>query len=156
MISRWGYDAARLVSDVYLPAIGVAALGVERHFLLVANYGLQASHVAVGLITVAIAAVMLWNRLWVATRLAGLCTPGEAIGRYYNSVALRVIFLAGCASYSHCPIRQPALASSITFATGHIWNNPSRDGCGFLPCRWRYRPSSAGGVRCSGAGRKPY
>ena len=42
-----------------LPAIGVAALGVERHFLLVANYGLQASHVAVGLITVAIAAVML-------------------------------------------------------------------------------------------------
>ena len=79
-----------------LPAIGVAALGVERHFLLVANYGLQASHVAVGLITVAIAAVMLWNRLWVATRLAGLCTPGEAIGRYYNSIALRVIFMGLC------------------------------------------------------------
>ena len=54
-----------------LPAIGVAALGVERHLLLTSRYGLQASHVAVGLITVAVAAVMLWNRLWVATRLAG-------------------------------------------------------------------------------------
>ena len=36
-----------------LPAIGVAALGFERHLLLVSRYGLQASHVAVGLITVA-------------------------------------------------------------------------------------------------------
>ena len=55
-----------------LPAIGVAALGFERHLLLVSRYGLQASHVAVGLITVAVAAVMFWNRLWVATRLAAV------------------------------------------------------------------------------------
>ena len=79
-----------------LPAIGVTALGVERHLLLVSYYGLQASHVAVGMITVAVAAVMFWNRLWVATRLAGLHTPGEAIGRYYNSVALRLIMMGMC------------------------------------------------------------
>ena len=79
-----------------LPAIGVAALGFERHLLLVSRYGLQASHVAVGLITVAVAAVMFWNRLWVATRLAGLNTPGEAIGRYYDSIALRVIMMGLC------------------------------------------------------------
>ena len=105
-----------------LPAIGVAALGVERHFLLVANYGLQASHVAVGLITVAIAAVMLWNRLWVATRLAGLCTPGEAIGRYYNSIALRVIFMGLCIlfalPYSANLLSQAALLlQQATFGT---------------------------------------
>ena len=79
-----------------LPAIGVAALGFERHLLLVSRYGLQASHVAVGLITVAVAAVMFWNRLWVATRLAGLNTPGEAIGRDYDSIALRVIMMGLC------------------------------------------------------------
>ena len=79
-----------------LPAIGVTALGVERHLLLVSYYGLQASHVAVGMITVAVAAVMFWNRLWVATRLAGLHTPGEAIGRYYDSIALRVIMMGMC------------------------------------------------------------
>ena len=79
-----------------LPAIGVTALGVERHLLLVSYYGLQASHVAVGMITLAVAAVMFWNRIWVATRLAGLHTPGEAIGRYYNSIALRVIMMGLC------------------------------------------------------------
>ena len=79
-----------------LPAIGVTALGVERHLLLVSFYGLQASHVAVGMITLAVAAVMFWNRIWVATRLAGLHTPGEAIGRYYNSIALRVIMMGLC------------------------------------------------------------
>ena len=79
-----------------LPAIGVTALGVERHLLLVSYYGLQASHVAVGMIALAVAAVMFWNRIWVATRLAGLHTPGEAIGRYYNSIALRVIMMGLC------------------------------------------------------------
>ena len=79
-----------------LPAIGLAALGFERHLMLVSRYGLQASHVVVGLITLAVAAVMFWNRLWVATRLAGLNTPGEAIGRYYDSIALRVIMMGLC------------------------------------------------------------
>ena len=64
-----------------LPAIGVAALGLERQLLLVTRYGLQASHVAIGLVTVAVAGVLIWNRLWVATRLASLRTPGEALGR---------------------------------------------------------------------------
>jgi len=83
-----------------LPAIGVAALGVERHLLLVSRYGLQASHVAVGLITMAVAAVMFWNRLWLAARLAGLNTPGEAIGRYYDSIALRVIMMGLCVLFA--------------------------------------------------------
>lgn len=83
-----------------LPAIAVAALGIERHLLLVNHYGLQASHVAVGLITVAVAAVLIWNRIWVATRVASFRTPGEAIGRYYDSIALRVIMLGLCVLFA--------------------------------------------------------
>ena len=83
-----------------LPAIGVAALGLERQLLLVTRYGLQASHVAIGLVTVAVAGVLIWNRLWVATRLASLRTPGEALGRYYDSIALRVIMLGLCVLFA--------------------------------------------------------
>ena len=77
-----------------LPGLAIAGLGVERHLGLVARFGLQASHVAVGLVLVAIAAMLVWNRLWLVTRLAGLATPAEALGRYYDSIALRVAMMS--------------------------------------------------------------
>jgi len=77
-----------------LPLLALAGPGLERHLGLVARYGLQASHVAVGLVLVAMAALLLWNRLWYAARLAGLGSPGEALGRFYGSVTLRVAVLA--------------------------------------------------------------
>lgn len=76
-----------------LPGLAAAGLGIERHGLLVGRYGLQASHVAMGIVLVSVAALMIWNRLWLVTRLAGLTTPGEALGRYYDSIALRVIMM---------------------------------------------------------------
>lgn len=76
-----------------LPGLALAGPGLDRHLGLVGRFGLQASHVAVGLVLVAIAALMVWNRLWQATRVGGLSTPGEALGRYYESVALRVAAL---------------------------------------------------------------
>ena len=77
-----------------LPGLAFAGLGVERHLGLVARFGLQASHVAVGLVLVAAAAMMVWNRLWLVTRLAGLATPAEALGRYYDSIAFRVAMMS--------------------------------------------------------------
>lgn len=77
-----------------LPALAVAGLGVENHLGLVARFGLQASHLALGLVLVSMASVLVWNRMWYATRVAHLATPGEALGQFYGSVALRVVMLA--------------------------------------------------------------
>lgn len=77
-----------------LPALGVAALGVENHLALVARFGLQASHLAVGLVLVAMAAQLVWNRMWYVARVANLPTPGEALGQFYGSVTLRVVVLS--------------------------------------------------------------
>ncbi|TMV04268.1 hypothetical protein FGK63_18460 [Ruegeria sediminis] len=77
-----------------LPGIVMAGYGIDRHLFLVGRFGLQATHVTVGFVLVAIAALLVFNRLWLATRVANLYTPGEALGRYYGSVALRVAVMA--------------------------------------------------------------
>ena len=77
-----------------LPGLALASLGVERHLILVAQYGLQASHVAVGLVLFALTALLIWNRMWYITRVAGLGTPGEALGRFYGSITLRIVMLS--------------------------------------------------------------
>lgn len=76
-----------------LPGLAAAGLGIERHAFLVGRFGLQANHLAIGVVLVSVVALVVWNRLWLVTRLARLATPGEALGRYYNSVALRVIMM---------------------------------------------------------------
>lgn len=76
-----------------LPGLFIAGLGVERHLNLVGTYGLQASHIGIGVVPAALAALLIWNRMWYVTRVAGLATPGEALGQYYNSTALRVIMV---------------------------------------------------------------
>ncbi len=76
-----------------LPALVVSGLDLERHLLLVADYGLQAAHLAVGIVLAAMAALLVWNRLWFATRVAGLETPGEALGKFYGSITFRIVIL---------------------------------------------------------------
>ncbi|MBW3098958.1 hypothetical protein [Pseudohoeflea coraliihabitans] len=77
-----------------LPGLAIAGLGLEQHLWRVSTFGLSASHIAVGFVLFAVAALLIWNRLWYVTRIAGLATPGEALGRFYGSIALRVIILA--------------------------------------------------------------
>lgn len=72
----------------------VAGLQPGTHLALVARYGLQASHVAIGLVLAALVMLLVQKRLWLAARIAGMTSPGEALGRYYDSVALRVAMLA--------------------------------------------------------------
>ena len=71
----------------------VAAMGLGDHLALIGRYGLQASHIALGLILAALTALLLHKRLWLAARIAGLDSPGAALGRYYQSVSLRIAML---------------------------------------------------------------
>ena len=72
----------------------VAGMGLGDHLVLIGRYGLQASHVALGLILAALTALLLQKRLWLAARIAGLDSPGKALGRYYHCVSLRIAMLA--------------------------------------------------------------
>lgn len=71
----------------------IAAFGLHDHLLLVSTYGLQASHVAVGLVLVALTGALVGKRVWLAARMTGSATAGELAGAYYGSVALRLVFL---------------------------------------------------------------
>lgn len=107
---------------VLMPGLVLAGYGLDRHFVLVADYGLQAAHVGVGLVFVAFAALALWNRMWLAARVAGLATPGEALGRYYQSVALRVVMM-GLTLLFALPVAADLLGSAgrqIEGATGGV------------------------------------
>ena len=90
-------DAAQsLPSWAYIFAGGgivVAALGLQDHLLLTARYGLQYSHVAIGLIVVALASVLIQKRLWLAARITGSRTAGNLMGDYYDSIAIRLYLL---------------------------------------------------------------
>jgi solute:Na+ symporter, SSS family len=94
-----------------LPAVVASGYGIERHLALVATYGLQAAHVGVGCALAAVAALALWNRLWLATRIAGLATPGDALGRYFDSVSLRIVMM-GLALLFALPFAADILSSA--------------------------------------------
>jgi solute:Na+ symporter, SSS family len=71
----------------------LGSLGLHDHFLLTALYGLQYSHVALGLTFAALCGAVVYKRLWVAARMSGLDSPIAIVGAYYGSVALRAILL---------------------------------------------------------------
>jgi Na+/proline symporter len=85
-IPAWGHIFAGA-------GLALASLSLYDHLSLVAAYGLQANHLAVGLVLAAIAAALFQKRLWVAARLTGLRTLGDLIGSYYGSVTLRIFLL---------------------------------------------------------------
>jgi SSS family solute:Na+ symporter len=71
----------------------IAGTGLADHLGLIARFGLQASHPAMGLVLGAMAGLIVQKRLWIAARIAGLTSPGEALGRYYGSITLRIVML---------------------------------------------------------------
>jgi SSS family solute:Na+ symporter len=73
--------------------IVLASLGLHDHFLLVSLYGLQYSHVALGLILVALCGALVQKRVWLAARITGVRSPVELFGAYYGSVTLRLFML---------------------------------------------------------------
>ncbi len=85
-IPAWGHIFAST-------GLALATFSLYDHLLLVAAYGLQASHLAIGLVVAAIIAALFQKRLWLAARLTGLRTLGELVGAYYGSVTLRLYLL---------------------------------------------------------------
>jgi Na+/proline symporter len=72
----------------------IAGIGLSDHLALMGRYGLQYSHTAIGVIVAAMAAVLIQKRMWIAGKVAGFGSPGEALGRYYQSVTLRIVMMA--------------------------------------------------------------
>ncbi len=103
MLARAGRPAGAFVdggADIPGWAFAFAAAGLlltgpglADHLSLVGRFGLQANHVGVGIILAALAAVLVHKRLWLGMRIAGLASPGLAIGRYYRSTALRIVVI---------------------------------------------------------------
>lgn len=98
-------------------ATGAVALAGSDPFGLIrltAVYGLQASHMALGLILAALAWLLIQKRLWLAARISGWSTPGEALARYYGSVTLRLATLTVTAIFA-LPFAADHLARAADF-----------------------------------------
>ena len=85
-IPAWGYIFGGA-------GIVVAALGLEDHLLLIANYGLQYNHAALGLVLAALAGTLIHKQLWLTARITGLRTAGQQLGTYYASTTIRIYVL---------------------------------------------------------------
>lgn len=81
---------------VIFAAGGVVLSGADLpgQLALVTRFGLQASHLALGLIVAALALNLVQKRLWLAARIARLGSPGEALATYYGSVSIRLVMLS--------------------------------------------------------------
>ncbi len=71
----------------------LASMGLHDHFLIVALYGLQYSHVALGLVLVALCGALVQKRVWLAARILGVKSPVELLGAYYGSITIRLFML---------------------------------------------------------------
>lgn len=77
-----------------LAGLAVTGIGFPEQLEFAGRYGLQASHAGIGLVVAALVGIVLYKRLWLAGRIAGFASPGDALGRYYGSVTLRIVMLA--------------------------------------------------------------
>lgn len=77
-----------------LAGLMLAGVGLPDQLGLVARFGLQASHVGIGMVPAALAALLVYKRLWLAAKIGGFLSSGDALGNYYRSVTLRLGMLA--------------------------------------------------------------
>ena len=111
-IPPWGYIFAGT-------GIVLAGLGLHDHLLLVSSYGLQYSHVAVGLIVVALCGALFQKRIWLASRITALRTTGDLMGDYFGSTAIRiyllfVLFLFSVPFAAYCLAETGGLVAAAT------------------------------------------
>jgi solute:Na+ symporter, SSS family len=86
-IPSWGFIFAGT-------GVMLAGLGLSDHFLLTAAYGLQYSHVALGLVVAALCSALVQKRIWLAARISGSRTIGDLMGDYFGSTTIRLYLLA--------------------------------------------------------------
>ncbi len=89
----------------------LAGFGLTDHLGLVDRYGLQASHVGVGIIIASLAVILVLKRLWLGVRITGLASVGLAIGWYYQSTTVR-LFIAGLAALFALPFSAHVLSGA--------------------------------------------
>lgn len=94
--------------------ICVASYRLTDHIVLTSTFGLQASHVAIGLLFAALAMLLIQKRIWLAARISGWTSPGEAIGAYYQSITLRIVMMALAALFGL------PLSASLLSGTGSL------------------------------------
>jgi Na+/proline symporter len=100
----------------------LAGLGLPDHLLLVATYGLQYSHVTVGVILVALCGTLVQKRLWLASRITGTRTIGDLMGDYFGSTFIRIyllfiLFLFAVPVAAYCLSEAAALVNAATRGT---------------------------------------
>lgn len=104
------------------PGVAIAGLNLYDHLALTTAYGLQYSHVAIGLVAIGLTCALLHKRVWLAARLTGQRTLGDLLGGYYGSVALRVVllgilFLFSVPFAAYCLAALGGLADRVTGGT---------------------------------------
>jgi Na+/proline symporter len=124
----------------------VAGLGLDTHLALAARYGLQASHLAVGLVLVALAGVLVVKRVVLAARLTGLDSPGALIGGYYGSVTLRIAVMVLAGLYA-LPFAANALAGVGDVVADATLGALPRAGVITVVAAFVFLPSVIGGWR---------
>jgi Na+/proline symporter len=94
--------------------ISVASYGLADHFVLTSTFGLQASHIGLGLLLAALTMLLFLKRIWLAARISGWTNPGEAIGAYYQSITLRIVMMVLAALFGL------PLSASLLSGTGNL------------------------------------
>jgi Na+/proline symporter len=124
----------------------VAGLGLDAHLALAARYGLQASHLAVGLVLVALTGVLVVKRVVLAARLTGIASPGALLGGYYGSVTLRIAVMVLAALYA-LPFSAAALAGVGDLVSAATAGALPRAGVIAVVAVFLFLPSVLGGWR---------
>ncbi len=124
----------------------VAGLGLGDQLALTARFGLQASHLGMGLVLAAMTAILVQKRLWLAARITGLATPGELLARYYQSVTLRIVMLTLAGMFAL------PYAANLLSQGGDVVDAATAGAIGRAPAVWvlaffLFLPAATGGWR---------
>jgi solute:Na+ symporter, SSS family len=71
----------------------LASVGPYDYLRLLSVYGFQANQLALSLILVALVMALFQKRLWLAARMTGSRSLGEALGAHYQSTSIRIYVL---------------------------------------------------------------
>jgi solute:Na+ symporter, SSS family len=125
-----------------------ASVGLADHLSLIARFGLQASHIVLGLVLAALATILVQKRLWIAARIAGYASPGDALGSYYQSVTVRLATAAVAILFA-VPFTAHLLSSTAFTVAQASGGEISRATAVFIIGFFLFLPAILGGWRAT-------
>ncbi|WP_337184058.1 hypothetical protein [Shinella sp.] len=129
-----------------LGGLMLTGTGFSEQLDLAGRYGLQASHAAIGLVVAALVGILLGKRLWLAARIAGFSSPGDALGTYYGSVTMRLVML-GMAMLFGLPFAADLLSDAGRIVAGMSDGGISRAVAVWALAFFLFLPAVIGGWR---------